>query len=63
MRELDIRLASFDMDGTVLEYESSWVAIHRHFKTEDIGAASLKLYGEGKIDYREFMEGHLVVAQ
>ena len=50
-----IRLASFDMDGTVLEHNSSWVAIHRHFGTEHMGAASLRLYTEGKIGYREFM--------
>jgi phosphoserine phosphatase len=50
-----VRLAAFDMDGTVLEHNSSWVAIHRHFGTEHSGAASLRLYTEGKIDYREFM--------
>jgi phosphoserine phosphatase len=48
-------LAAFDMDGTILEHESSWAAIHRHFKTEKSSATSLKLYGEGRIDYREFM--------
>jgi len=51
----EVKLASFDMDGTVLEHNSSWVAIHRHFGTERKGAASLRLYTEGKIDYREFM--------
>ncbi|MDA4125145.1 MAG: HAD-IB family phosphatase [Thaumarchaeota archaeon] len=51
----EIVLASFDMDGTLLEHDSSWVAIHRHFGTTESGEASLKLYGEGKIDYREFM--------
>ena len=55
MRRLEVRLASFDMDGTVLEHNSSWVAIHRHFGTEHKGAASLRLYTEGKIDYHEFM--------
>jgi phosphoserine phosphatase len=50
-----ILLAGFDMDGTVLQHESSWVAIHRHFGTTREGEASLKLYSEGKIDYREFM--------
>ena len=50
-----IRLAAFDLDGTVLEHISSWVAIHKHFGTERQGEASLKLYTEGKIDYREFM--------
>ena len=50
-----ILLAGWDMDGTVLEHNSSWVAIHRHFGTEHLGAASLRLYTEGKIGYREFM--------
>jgi phosphoserine phosphatase len=51
----EVKLAAFDLDGTVLEHNSSWVAIHRHFGTEHIGSASLRLYTEGKIDYREFM--------
>ena len=51
----EVKLAAFDLDGTVLEHNSSWVAIHRHFGTEHMGAASLRLYTEGKIDYREFM--------
>jgi len=55
MNQLEIKLAAFDLDGTVLEHNSSWVAIHRHFGTEHNGAASLRLYTEGKIDYREFM--------
>ena len=55
MSKLEVRLAAFDLDGTVLEHNSSWVAIHRHFGTEHNGAASLRLYTEGKIDYREFM--------
>jgi phosphoserine phosphatase len=50
-----ILLAAFDMDGTVLKHDSSWAAIHRRFGTESKGARSLKLYGEGKIGYREFM--------
>ena len=48
-------LAAFDLDGTLLEHESSWAALHRHFGTTRSGEASLKLYSEGKIDYREFM--------
>lgn len=50
-----IALAALDLDGTVLEHNSSWVAIHKHFGTEQSGADSLRLYTEGKIDYREFM--------
>jgi phosphoserine phosphatase len=55
MGRLEIKLAAFDLDGTILQHNSSWVAIHKHFRTEDKGAASLKLYTEGRIDYREFM--------
>jgi len=55
LNQLEVKLAAFDLDGTVLEHNSSWVAIHRHFGTEHNGAASLRLYTEGKIDYREFM--------
>jgi HAD superfamily PSPase-like hydrolase len=51
----EVELAAFDLDGTVLEHNSSWVAIHRHFGTEHKGAASLRLYTEGRIDYKEFM--------
>jgi phosphoserine phosphatase len=50
-----ILLASFDMDGTLLEEDSSWAAIHRHFGTPEKGLASLELYTRGKIDYKEFM--------
>jgi phosphoserine phosphatase len=50
-----ILLAALDMDGTVLEHDSSWVALHRAFGTTKKGEASLKLYAEGKIDYKEFM--------
>jgi phosphoserine phosphatase len=50
-----IELAAFDLDGTLLERESSWAALHRHFGTSRQGEASLGLYSKGKIDYREFM--------
>ncbi len=50
-----ITLAAFDMDGTVLEHNSSWVAIHQHYGTGTKAATSLRLYTEGKIDYMEFM--------
>ncbi|MDV3277388.1 MAG: HAD-IB family phosphatase [Nitrososphaerales archaeon] len=55
MTEHGLRLASFDMDGTVLEEDSSWVALHKFFGTSHMGKESLKLYTEGKIDYQEFM--------
>jgi len=52
---LKLALAAFDMDGTILEEDSSWVALHRHFGTTRMGKRGLKLYTDGKIDYREFM--------
>lgn len=48
-------MAAFDMDGTLLEENSSWVALHRFFGTSHKGEESLRLYTEGKIDYVEFM--------
>ncbi|MDV3293486.1 MAG: HAD-IB family phosphatase [Nitrososphaerales archaeon] len=50
-----IRLASFDMDGTLLEEDSSWAAIHRFYGTTNASRESLRLYTEGAIDYEEFM--------
>jgi len=49
------RLAGFDLDGTLLEEDSSWAALHRFFGTTQESRTSLKLYSEGKIDYTEFM--------
>ncbi len=43
------------MDGTLLEADSSWVALHSHFGTRKRGEESLKLYSRGEIDYLEFM--------
>lgn len=55
MKAPKVKFAGFDMDGTVLEEDSSWVAVHKHFGTTESGKASLKLYTEGRIDYKEFM--------
>jgi phosphoserine phosphatase len=55
MKNDGLKVAGFDMDGTLLEENSSWVALHKHFGTSHLGDASLKLYTEGKIDYEEFM--------
>lgn len=49
------KLAGFDLDGTLLEEDSSWAAIHRFYGTTRQSQESLKLYSEGKIDYHEFM--------
>lgn len=49
------KLAGFDLDGTLLEEDSSWAAIHRFYGTTRESQHSLKLYSDGKIDYVEFM--------
>jgi phosphoserine phosphatase len=58
---ISIKLAAFDMDGTILEEDSSWAALHRHFKTTKGEGESLRLYTNGKIDYEEFMRRDIVL--
>lgn len=55
MKSPRIRLAGFDMDGTLLEEDSSWVALHAHFGTSKAGKESLEKYSQGIIGYEEFM--------
>jgi phosphoserine phosphatase len=50
------KLVAFDMDGTLVKGNGSWVRIHRHFGTLEIGDRNLRDYEEGKIDYEEFMK-------
>jgi len=49
------RLVAFDMDGTLIEQDSSWWAIHRHFGVEEEARQNLEAYERGEIDYPEFM--------
>jgi phosphoserine phosphatase len=49
------RLVAFDMDGTLIEQDSSWWAIHRHFGVEKEAQRNLDAYERGEIDYPEFM--------
>lgn len=49
----DFELAVFDMDGVLVDVESSWVWIHNHFDVNN--DHSLKLYLEGEIDDLEFI--------
>lgn len=49
------RLVAFDMDGTLLEGENSWMLLHRRFNTVSLAEESHRLYVEGKISYEEFM--------
>ena len=49
------KLVAFDMDGTLIEQNSSWRAIHRHFGVEEEAQKNLEAYERGEIDYPEFM--------
>jgi phosphoserine phosphatase len=51
--EEPLRLVVFDLDGTLLEAESSWGTVNRAFGNYD--CVSMTLYRRGAIDYPEFM--------
>jgi len=48
------RVVVFDMDGVLVENDSSWVTVHDHFKVNN--KDSFKKYLNGEIDYCEFMK-------
>lgn len=49
------KLIAFDMDGTLIEEDSCWGVLHRHFGTQEAARRHLKAYDLGEIDYPEFM--------
>lgn len=49
----DFELAVFDMDGVLVDVESSWVWVHNHFNVNN--DHSLKKYLQGEIDDLEFI--------
>ncbi len=48
-----LRLVALDMDGTLVDVESSWAAIHHHF--QDHNADGLRDFLAGRIDDHEFI--------
>jgi phosphoserine phosphatase len=48
-----IRLIAFDMDGTLVDVESSWGAVHDHFG--DNNAEAVQLFIHDQIDDHEFL--------
>jgi phosphoserine phosphatase len=48
-----IRLIAFDMDGTLVDVESSWAAVHRHFGEQN--AEALDLFVHDQISDEEFV--------
>ena len=49
------KLIAFDMDGTLIEEDSCWGLLHRHFGTQEAARKNLRAYELGEIDYLEFM--------
>lgn len=48
-----LRLVVFDMDGTLVDVDSSWAAVHRHF--DDHNTEGLTAFLENRIDDAEFV--------
>jgi phosphoserine phosphatase len=56
---LVLKLAAFDMDGTLVDAVSSWAAVHEHFG--DRNEEGLRLFNSGKIDDHEFLRRDIEV--
>ena len=50
------KLVIFDVDGTLVKQNSSWVTIHEYFKVDHLVYNHLKEYQKGIIDYSTFMK-------
>ena len=51
---LPIRLAFFDVDGTLKAERDPYLYLHRRLGTEEQGLKSLKMFERGEIDYDEW---------
>jgi phosphoserine phosphatase len=54
-----LRLAAFDMDGTLVDVESSWAAVHEHFGERN--ADGLRRFLANEIDDEEFIRTDIVI--
>lgn len=53
----NIKLVVFDLDGVLVESESSWQALHDAFSVDN--EENFQRYLRGEIDYREFMRSDI----
>lgn len=60
-QESKLKLAAFDLDGTLTVEGSSWQRLHQFFGTENFGEKALHEYELGKISYEEFMRRDISV--
>lgn len=51
-----IRIVFFDLDGTLVEEDSSWRLLHRFLGTDDLASKALEKFSEGEINYEEFVK-------
>lgn len=54
-----LRLVVFDMDGVLVDVDSSWQAVHRAFDVDN--EANFRRYLQGAIDYQEFMRSDVAL--
>ena len=54
-----LRLVVFDMDGTLVEVESSWAAVHDHFGERNV--EGLRRFTAGEIDDQEFLQSDVAL--
>lgn len=52
----ELRLAVFDVDGTLLKVRSSWQYLHEALGTWDKGKQYAEQFSQGLIDYKEWAE-------
>ena len=52
-----LRFVAFDMDGTLVDVDSSWAAVHDHFGEHN--AEGLRLFNENQIDDLEFIRSDI----
>ncbi|MCS7138764.1 MAG: HAD-IB family phosphatase [Crenarchaeota archaeon] len=50
-----IRILFSDMDGTLVEEESSWRLVHRFLGTDSMATKALERFSRGEINYEEFV--------
>lgn len=56
-----LRLVAFDMDGTLVDVDSSWAAVHRHY--DDHNQEGLRRFLANEIDDEEFIRSDVAIWQ
>ena len=54
-----LRLVAFDMDGTLVDVESSWATVHAHFGEQNDDG--LRRFNANEIDDEEFIRSDIVI--